>query len=170
MAGHDISQKRRPQWFIGNILDPGFGPPAGATDFGCHTLGSVAIDIGDNNQGTFFAKTPGNGCANAMAQGRVSIAGNIGARGMTMTKHNPRFAPPELWVLGSAGDYFGEFMAGGIAVVCGHEAQNPENVLGYRPFVGMVGGKVFFRGPQTGYSQADAKLIPIGDADWVSHR
>jgi NADPH-dependent glutamate synthase beta subunit-like oxidoreductase/NAD-dependent dihydropyrimidine dehydrogenase PreA subunit len=108
----------------------------------------------------------GNGAANAMAQGRIYVGGNIGARGMTMTKHNPRFNPPELWVLGSVGDYFGEFMAGGIAVVCGHDAQTSANVLGYRPLVGMVGGKVFFRGPHGGFSQADARLAPIGDADW----
>ncbi|NNL76864.1 MAG: FAD-dependent oxidoreductase [Desulfobacterales bacterium] len=108
----------------------------------------------------------GNGCANAMAQGKVCIAGNIGARGMTMTKHNPRFDPPELWVLGSAGDYFGEFMAGGIAVICGYEAQNKENILGYRPLVGMVGGKVFFRGSHGGYSQPDATLTKIGGDDW----
>jgi len=108
----------------------------------------------------------GNGTANAMAQGTIWVAGSIGARGMTMTKANPRFAPPELWVLGSVGDYFGEFMAGGIAVVCGVDPQNPANVLGYRPLVGMVGGKVFFRGPHGGYSPADAKLVPIGDEDW----
>lgn len=107
-----------------------------------------------------------NGTANAMAQGKIYVAGNIGARGMTMTKHNPRFAPPELWVLGGVGDYFAEFMAGGIAVICGYEPQNPENVLGYRPCVGMVGGKIFFRGPHKGYSQADVKLEPITDADW----
>ncbi len=107
-----------------------------------------------------------NGVANAMAQGRVYIAGNIGARGMTMTKHNPRFAPPELWVLGSAGDYFAEFMAGGVAVVCGHEPQDRENVLGFRPCVGMVGGKIYFRGPHKGYSKSDARLVPIGDRDW----
>jgi NADPH-dependent glutamate synthase beta subunit-like oxidoreductase/glutamate synthase domain-containing protein 3/NAD-dependent dihydropyrimidine dehydrogenase PreA subunit len=107
-----------------------------------------------------------NGAANAMAQGRIYVAGNIGARGMTMTKHNPRFAPPELWVLGSAGDYFAEFMAGGIAVVCGHEPQDPRNVLGFRPCVGMVGGKIYFRGPHKGYSSNDAKLIPIDGADW----
>ncbi|MDR3570152.1 MAG: FAD-dependent oxidoreductase [Syntrophobacteraceae bacterium] len=107
-----------------------------------------------------------NGVANAMAQGKVYIAGNIGARGMTMTKHNPRFSPPELWVLGSAGDYFAEFMAGGVAVICGHEPQERANVLGFRPCVGMVGGKIFFRGPHKGYSKADARLIPIGDGDW----
>lgn len=107
-----------------------------------------------------------NGVANAMAQGRVSVGGNIGARGMTMTKHNPRFRPPELWVLGSVGDYFAEFMAGGVAVICGHEPQNPENVLGYRPCVGMVGGRIFFRGPHRGYSHVDAKQSPLRDEDW----
>ncbi len=107
-----------------------------------------------------------NGIANAMAQGKVYVAGNIGARGMTMTKRNPRFEPPELWVLGSAGDYFAEFMAGGIAVICGYQPQDAENVLGYRPCVGMVGGRVFFRGPHKGYSKPDAKLVPITDEDW----
>ena len=131
-------------------------------------LGPASDDVGWLNAGAeiIVHGNAGNGCANAMAQGKIFVAGNIGARGMTMTKHNPRFAPPELWVLGSAGDYFGEFMAGGIAVICGHEGQNPDNVLGYRPFVGMVSGKVFFRGPHAGYSQNDAKLIPINDKDW----
>ncbi len=121
-----------------------------------------------------------NGAMNGGAQGKVYIGGNIGARGMTMTKRNPRFEPPELWVLGSAGDYFGEFMAGGIAVVCGYNANRDsqpfrdglqagiisDSVLGYRPLVGMVGGKVFCRGDATGFSKSDAKIIPITDIDW----
>ncbi len=130
--------------------------------------GPVSDDVGWLNAGAeiIVHGNAGNGAANAMAQGRVYVGGNIGARGMTMTKQNPRFSPPELWVLGSVGDYFGEFMAGGTAVVCGHEAQTPANVLGYRPLVGMVGGKVFFRGPHAGFSQADARMAPIGDPDW----
>lgn len=131
-------------------------------------MGPTSDDVGWLNAGATIVihGHAGNGAANAMAQGKIYVAGNIGARGMTMTKQNPRFAPPELWVLGSTGDYFGEFMAGGVAVICGHEAQNPKNILGYRPLVGMVGGKVFFRGPHNGFSQADAKLIPIEDEDW----
>ncbi|MCX5881873.1 MAG: FAD-dependent oxidoreductase [Deltaproteobacteria bacterium] len=108
----------------------------------------------------------GNGACNAMAQGKVFVGGNIGSRGMTMTKQNPRFAPPELWVLGSVGDYFGEFMAGGVAVICGVNPQDPDNILGYRPLVGMVGGKVFFRGPHRGFSQVDARISPIEPAEW----
>jgi NADPH-dependent glutamate synthase beta subunit-like oxidoreductase/glutamate synthase domain-containing protein 3/NAD-dependent dihydropyrimidine dehydrogenase PreA subunit len=130
--------------------------------------GPASDDVGWLNAGAEIVVhgNVGNGCANAMAQGKIYVAGNIGARGMTMTKQNPRFDPPELWVLGAAGDYFGEFMAGGIAVICGYEAQNSDNILGYRPFVGMVGGKVFFRGPCGGYSESDAKLITIDDEDW----
>jgi NADPH-dependent glutamate synthase beta subunit-like oxidoreductase/glutamate synthase domain-containing protein 3/Pyruvate/2-oxoacid:ferredoxin oxidoreductase delta subunit len=131
-------------------------------------LGPSSDDVGWLNGGAeiIVHGHATNGVANAMAQGKVYIAGNIGARGMTMTKRNPRFAPPELWVLGSAGDYFAEFMAGGIAVICGYEPQDPGNVLGFRPCVGMVGGRIYFRGPHKGYSKPDAKLIPIEDGDW----
>ena len=131
-------------------------------------LGPSSDDVGWLNGGAeiIVHGHATNGVANAMAQGKVYIAGNIGARGMTMTKRNPRFAPPELWVLGSAGDYFAEFMAGGISVICGYEPQDPGNVLGFRPCVGMVGGRIYFRGPHKGYSKPDAKLIPIEDGDW----
>ena len=131
-------------------------------------MGPASDDVGWLNGGAEIVVHghAANGTANAMAQGKIYVHGNIGSRGMTMTKHNPRFDPPELWILGSAGDYFGEFMAGGIAVVCGHEPQNPDNVLGFRPLVGMVGGKVFFRGPHGGFSQTDAKQVPISGKDW----
>jgi len=131
-------------------------------------MGPASDDTGWLNAGAEIVVRghAGNGTANAMAQGKVMVGGNIGARGMTMTKENPRFSPPQLWVLGSAGDYFGEFMAGGITVICGYHPQNSASVLGYRPFVGMVGGKAFFRGPHGGFSDIDAKLVPISDADW----
>ena len=108
-----------------------------------------------------------NGVANAMAQGRIYVAGDIGARGMTMTKSNPRFDPPELWVLGGVGDSFAEFMAGGIAVVCGIGSNYRKNhILGHRPCVGMVGGRIYFHGVQKSYSEADAKLVRITDDEW----
>jgi NADPH-dependent glutamate synthase beta subunit-like oxidoreductase/NAD-dependent dihydropyrimidine dehydrogenase PreA subunit len=140
----------------------------GAAGTRIENFGPASDDVGWLNAGAeiIVHGHAANGVANAMAQGKIYVAGSIGARGMTMTKQNPRFAPPELWVLGSSGDYFGEFMAGGIAVVCGIDPKTPDNVLGYRPLVGMVGGKVFFRGPHGGYSKSDARLSPINDADW----
>ena len=131
-------------------------------------MGPASDDLGWLNAGAriIVHGNAANGTGNAMAQGKIFVAGNTGSRAMTMTKQNPRFDPPELWVLGSVGDYFGEFMAGGIAVICGVNPQNADDVLGYRPLVGMVGGKVFFRGPHTGFSQNDARQISIGEEDW----
>jgi NADPH-dependent glutamate synthase beta subunit-like oxidoreductase/glutamate synthase domain-containing protein 3/ferredoxin len=131
-------------------------------------FGPASDDVGWLNAGACIVVRghAANGAGNAMAQGKIYIAGDIGARGMTMTKHNPRFEAPELWVLGSAGDSFAEFMAGGVAVICGHETHRFENILGYRPCVGMVGGKIFFRGPHQGFSEQDAKLTVPDDGEW----
>jgi len=131
-------------------------------------MGPASDDIGWLNAGCeiIVHGNASNGVMNGAAQGKVYIGGAIGARGMTMTKRNPRFEPPELWVLGTAGDYFGEFMAGGIAVICGNTADPGDPILGYRPLVGMVGGKVFVRGNADGFSTKDAKLTPISDEQW----
>ncbi|HOS96648.1 MAG TPA: FAD-dependent oxidoreductase [Deltaproteobacteria bacterium] len=131
--------------------------------------GSASDDVGWLNAGATIIVhgDATNGVANAMAQGRIYVAGDIGARGMTMTKQNPRFEPPELWVLGGVGDSFAEFMAGGVAVVCGHGSHYRRNsILGTRPCVGMVGGKIFFHGHQKSYSEADAKIVRITDEEW----
>ena len=108
-----------------------------------------------------------NGVCNAMAGGRVMIGGSIGARGLTMTKWNPEHAKPEMWVLGSVGDTFAEFNCGGIGIICGYEAKNPDNILGYRPCVGMVGGQVYYRGTtDDSYSRTNAKLTKPTDEEW----
>ncbi|MGC9975241.1 MAG: pyridine nucleotide-disulfide oxidoreductase, partial [Syntrophales bacterium] len=131
-------------------------------------IGPASDDVGWLNAGAHIVVRGNatNGVGNAMAQGKIYVAGDTGARSMTMTKHNPRFAPPELWVLGSVGDSFAEFMAGGIAVICGYETPRADNILGYRPCVGMVGGKIFFRGPHEGYSMQDARLTTPDDEEW----
>ncbi|MCP3876657.1 MAG: FAD-dependent oxidoreductase [Desulfobacteraceae bacterium] len=131
-------------------------------------MGPASDDVGWLNAGAqiIVHGHASNGVMNGAAQGKVYIAGSIGARGMTMTKRNPRFEPPELWVLGSAGDYFGEFMAGGIAVICGQDSDPQDQILGYRPLVGMVGGKIFVRGNVEGFSQKDARLGLLSDDEW----
>lgn len=109
-----------------------------------------------------------NGAHNAAAQGILYVKGGGGARCDTMTKHNPRFDPPQSWYLRDVGDTFAEFKAGGIAVVCGVNPRNPRNILGYRPCVGMVGGVIYFRGPIEGsnYSKDDVKLLDLTEEDW----
>ncbi len=131
-------------------------------------MGPASDDVGWLNAGAriIVRGNATNGVANAMAQGQIFVAGDIGARGMTMTKHNPRFKQPELWVLGSVGDSFAEFMAGGVAVICGSGKERSDNVLGYHPCVGMVGGKIFFRGSHQEHSEQDARLTVPDDEEW----
>lgn len=107
-----------------------------------------------------------NGAHNAGAQGILYVQGSGGARCDTMTKHNPRFEPLQSWYFRDVGDSFAEFKAGGIAVVCGVNPRRPENILGYRPCVGMVGGTIYFRGPVEGYSAKDVQLLELNEADW----
>ena len=82
---------------------------AASDDVGYLNIGAEITVLGDAT----------NGVCNAMANGKVYIKGSIGARGLTMTKWNPDYEKPELWVLGSTGDSFAEFNCGGVAVVCG---------------------------------------------------
>ena len=108
-----------------------------------------------------------NGAHNASAQGKLYVQGSGGARCDTMTKHNPKFDPPESWYFRNVGDTFAEFKAGGISVVCGVNPRNPKNILGYRPGVGMVGGIIYFRGPIDGsYSKGDVRLLDLTEQDW----
>lgn len=131
----------------------------GATsdDVGYLNIGAEITVLGDAT----------NGACNAMANGKVYIGGSIGARGLTMTKWNPDYEKPELWVLGSTGDSFAEFNCGGTAVVCGIDPKNEDNILGYRPCVGMVGGLIFFRGKiDDSYSKTNAVLSNLDDEQW----
>jgi len=130
--------------------------------------GSVSDDVGWINCGAKITVLGDvtNGAHNAAAQGILYVQGSGGARCDTMTKHNPRFDPPQSWYFRDVGDTFAEFKAGGIAVVCGVNPRNPKNVLGYRPCVGMVGGVIYFRGPIQGYSDTDVRLLELTEQDW----
>jgi len=123
--------------------------------------GSTSDDTGWLNCGAVITVLGdvANGAHNAAAQGKLYVQGGGGARCDTMTKKNPRFPDLESWYFRGVGDSFAEFKAGGIAVVCGVDPRDPENILGYRPCVGMVGGTVYFRGPIKEYSNADVKLV-----------
>ncbi len=130
--------------------------------------GSASDDVGWINCGAKITVLGDvtNGAHNAAAQGILYVQGSGGARCDTMTKHNPRFDPPQSWYFRDVGDTFAEFKAGGIAVVCGVNPRNPRNILGYRPCVGMVGGVIYFRGPIQSYSEEDVKLLDLTDQDW----
>ncbi|HHK60743.1 MAG TPA: glutamate synthase, partial [Desulfobacterales bacterium] len=130
--------------------------------------GPASDDVGYLNIGAdiIVKGNATNGVCNATAQGRVMIGGSIGARGLTMTKWNPDYERPELWVLGSVGDTFAEFNCGGIGVICGVEPKT-KNVLGYRPCVGMVGGWIYYRGETDGsFSRTNVREAEPDDEQW----
>ena len=130
--------------------------------------GSVSDDVGWINCGARITVLGDvtNGAHNAAAQGVLYVQGSAGARSDTLTKHNPRFDPPQSWYFRDVGDSFAEFKAGGISVVCGVNPRNPDNILGYRPCVGMVGGVIYFRGPIMGFSATDVRKAGLTDDDW----
>ena len=94
--------------------------------------GSASDDVGWINCGARITVLGDvtNGAFNAAAQGTLYVQGSGGARCDTMTKHNPRFDPPQSWYFRNVGDSFAEFKAGGVAVVCGVNPRNPLNILG----------------------------------------
>ena len=130
--------------------------------------GSVSDDVGWLNCGAKITVLGDatNGAWNAAAQGTLYVQGSGGARCDTMTKHNPRFDPPQSWYFRDVGDSFAEFKAGGIAVICGVNQGTQKNIIGYRPCVGMVGGTIYFRGTIQGYSEKDVKLVDLAPQDW----
>ncbi len=130
--------------------------------------GSTSDDTGWLNCGATITVLGdvANGAHNAGAQGKLYVQGGGGARCDTMTKKNPRFPDLQSWYFRGVGDSFAEFKAGGIAVVCGVDPRDPENILGYRPCVGMVGGTIYFRGPIKEYSKADVQLVDLTPQDW----
>src|SRR5512135_2199150 len=130
--------------------------------------GSTSDDVGWINCGARITVLGDvtNGAHNAAAQGVLYVQGSGGARCDTMTKRNPRFEPPQSWYFRNVGDSFAEFKAGGIAVICGVDPRDPEDVLGYKPCVGMVGGTIYFRGKVKGFSERDVKLVDITAQDW----
>ncbi len=68
-------------------------------------------------------------------------------------------------MLKNSGSFSFEFMGGGIAVVCGSDCEEFDSVIGERSCVGMVGGTVYFRGPASGISPKDVKVLPLDAAD-----
>ena len=134
-----------------------------------YSAGPASDDVGYLNIGADIVITGDatNGVCNAMAEGRVMINGSVGSRALTMTKWNPDYNRPQLWVLGSVGDTFAEFNCGGIGVVCGVEPKS-KNILGYRPCVGMVGGWIYYRGETDGsYSKTNVKEVVPDDEQWL---
>lgn len=110
--------------------------------------GSATADVGWLNSGAEIVVlgNAGDTAAHCAASGKIYIAGSVGTRSGALMKHDPKFNPPQFWVLKNTGSFSFEFMGGGIAVVCGYNCDDLKSVLGNRSCVGMVGGTIYARG------------------------
>ena len=129
--------------------------------------GPASADVGWLNAGgkIVVKGDGGDTSAHCAASGKIYIGGRAGTRSGSMMKHDPLYSAPEFWVLKNSGSFSFEFMSGGTAVVCGHDSNDFESVIGDRSCVGMVGGKLYFRGTAQGISKKDVKVGPLSDDD-----
>jgi NADPH-dependent glutamate synthase beta subunit-like oxidoreductase/glutamate synthase domain-containing protein 3/Pyruvate/2-oxoacid:ferredoxin oxidoreductase delta subunit len=129
--------------------------------------GSAPADVGWLNAGgeIIVKGDGGDTTAHCAAAGKIYIGGRVGTRSGSLMKHDPAYEQPEFWVLKNTGSFSFEFMGGGVAVVCGVDAEEFESVLGDRACVGMVGGTVYFRGPAKGISTKTTKLVSLDEKD-----
>ena len=128
--------------------------------------GSAPADVGWLNDGAEITVIGDGGdtTAHCAASGKIYIAGRTGTRSGALMKHDPKFSPPEFWVLKNTGSFSFEFMGGGTAIICGYGCENSNSVLGYRSCVGMVGGTVYVRGNVKDLS-GQVWLMDLNDGD-----
>lgn len=132
--------------------------------------GSAPADIGWLNAGAkiIVKGDGGDTAAHCAAGGKIYVGGRVGTRSGALMKHDPKFEPPEFWVLKNTESFSFEFMGGGIAVICGYDCENLESVLGNRSCVGMVGGTVYVRGKVEGLAKCvEQKKLDKFDKDFL---
>lgn len=109
----------------------------------------------------------GDVCGYAMRGGKIFIKGDVGYRvGIHMKGYQDKI--PVMVVGGKAGDFLGEYMAGGVLIILGI-SQGEDNglpVAGDFLGTGMHGGVIFLRGePDMSRVGAEVGVVPIEDAD-----
>ena len=127
IGGSSWSKDGKPLTFY--IKNPGQRVGAMGTDAATIVVeGSAPADIGWLNAGAkiIVKGDGGDTAAHCAAGGKIYVGGRVGTRSGALMKHDPKFEPPEFWVLKNTGSFSFEFMGGGIAVICGYDCENLE--------------------------------------------
>ena len=108
-------------------------------------FGSDYDAVGDTMNGgrIFLHGDAGEAAGYAMWGGALYIRGNAGHRAGIHIKANAT-----LVIGGSAGDFLGEYQAGGTIILLGLHKDKP--LLGSSPCAGMHGGRIYLRGNAEG--------------------
>ncbi len=100
-----------------------------------------------------------------MRGGKLFIKGDVGYRvGIHMKSYKDKI--PVIVAGGTAGDFFGEYMAGGILILLGLNADSQQPFIGSYVGTGMHGGVIYLRGePQPHQLGAEVGVLPLEEED-----
>ncbi|MBZ4644938.1 MAG: hypothetical protein PWR27_828 [Petroclostridium sp.] len=102
----------------------------------------------------------------AMRGGEIFIKGNVGYRvGIHMKEYME--AKPVIVIGGKAGDFLGEYMAGGMILLLGLNLEDGEEMVGKFCGTGMHGGVMYIRGEVEPYKLGkEVKAVEPGEEDY----
>ena len=144
-------------------------------DLACFMDGPTIIVRGDAQDGVANTMNQGkvviHGYAGdvlgyGMRGGQLFVRGNVGYRvGIHMKEYKRQV--PVIIAGGTAGDFFGEYMAGGILVLLGLERQQGAPLVGDHCGTGMHGGVIYLRGelPNSNVAREQVDVSPTGEDD-----
>ncbi|OGS20041.1 MAG: hypothetical protein A2252_01990 [Elusimicrobia bacterium RIFOXYA2_FULL_39_19] len=129
---------------------------ANAQDALCNTMNSGKVVIHGS---------VGDIAGYAMRGGKLFIKNNVGYRsGIHMKSYKDLF--PVIIVGGTTGDFFGEYMAGGMGIVLGLNSDLKKSVVGNYIGTGMHGGVIYLRGNVEDYQLGkEIKKFDLDDND-----
>lgn len=98
--------------------------------------------------------------------GTIHILGDVGYRvGIHMKDYQDQI--PVIIVGGTAHDFYGEYMAGGVQILLGLNAKKGENIAGHFTGTGMHGGVIYLRGGFEEHTLAkEAAASTVTDTDY----
>jgi len=102
----------------------------------------------------------------AMRGGSIFVRDDVGYRvGIHMKEYEDKV--PVIVIGGKAGDFFGEYMAGGMLVLLGLGLEPEEHIVGNYCATGIHGGVIFIRGQVDKYRLGkEADVQSLDDRDW----
>ncbi len=103
----------------------------------------------------------------AMRGGEIYVLGNVGYRvGIHMKGYLDK--NPVIVIGGKAGDFFAEYMAGGVQIVLGLDLKSGEKIVGDYCGAGMHGGVIYLRGEVEPYQLGkEVKVVPLEEEDYT---
>ncbi|GHT49898.1 hypothetical protein AGMMS50233_06830 [Endomicrobiia bacterium] len=101
----------------------------------------------------------------AMRGGEVYVEGNVGYRvGIHMKEYKDM--KPIIVVGGKAGEFLGEYMAGGAIILLGLNLEKAEDIIGRFCGTGIHGGAIYINGNQDEYKFGkEAVKVPLNGGD-----